>query len=182
MVEIVFEAGSFDFIVPGFEASQAIHCVCFASFCNRQESQFHAPSGFLNLSPNPLVCSTLLFSSSECGLAVLQQGQTVTELLFLTRHPEHSQESLLGLNLFIISETLFVVFCVTVFSVPARFNFCADDSTAMSIFFDFGFKETGFDSPQQGHLLTSAQFLSKQPEHSHDPSLGLNFSIRSSGF
>ena len=54
-VELVLDAGSFDFAVPGFKAWQATHCVWFASFCNKQESQFHEPSGFLNLSPNPLV-------------------------------------------------------------------------------------------------------------------------------
>lgn len=106
-VDPMLDAGSFGFVVPGFEAWQATHSVCFASFCSKQESQVHAPSGFLNLSPNPLVvnvCSGLLELLTEPGFAVLQQGQVLTELLFLRRHPGHSQESLLGLNLFIMSE------------------------------------------------------------------------------
>jgi len=111
----------------------------------------------------------------ELGLGVLQQGQVATELLFLTRHPEHSQESLLGLNLFIISE--FDISFVAVTSI-LMFNFCADDSETLSAIFGFVFTEVGLDVLQQGHVITFAAFLSKQPEHSHDPSAGLNLSIR----
>lgn len=108
---------------------------------------------------------------------MLQQGQVATELLFLTRHPGHSQESLLGLNLFIISELDISFVAVTSVLV---FNFCADDSVTLSVVFGFVFTEVvGLDILQQGHVIMFAAFLSKQPEHSQDPLAGLNLSIRS---
>jgi len=143
-VELMLDADLFDFTVPGFEAWQATHCVEFASFCIKQVSQFHDPSGFLNLSPNPLVdvWFALLDSPRELGLGVLQQGQVVTELLFRTRHPGHSQESLLGLNLFIIS-LLDVVPCIAMLSISSVPDFCEDDSATVSAFFGLVFMGVG---------------------------------------
>ena len=86
----------------------------------------------------------LLDPPRELGLEVLQQGQIVIELLFLTRHPGHSQESWLGLNLFIIS-SFDVVPCIAVLSVSAVLNFCGDDSITASVFFGLDFMEVGLD-------------------------------------
>lgn len=72
-----------------------------------------------------------------------------------------------------------IVSCIAVSFAPAVFNFCADDSAPKSVFFGLVFDELGLDVLQQGHVSTFAAFRSKQPEHSHDPSAGLNFSIKS---
>lgn len=89
---------------------QATHFVSSALFCTKHVSHSHAPSGFLNLSPNPLIpvetgsegvdavlaAEKLGGKVSDClspvpGLAVSQATHFTASDLFETRHVSHSQ-------------------------------------------------------------------------------------------
>lgn len=94
------------FFAPGFNPPQATHSVTFDSFCTMQVSQLHAPSGFLNLSPNPFASEaggSLLDPVPALGLAVWQHTQVSTEVAFLTIQLGHSHKSLVTLLLNIFS-------------------------------------------------------------------------------
>lgn len=50
-----------------------------------------------------------------------------------------------------------------VLSVLAAVDFCEDDSVTVFVFFRLVFMEVGLDALQQGHVITFAAFLNKQP-------------------
>lgn len=95
--------------VPGLALVQATHCVSSALFCTIHVSHSHAPSGFLNLSPNPkpvgtgaVEVGTVLTAekaegivnedlSPVPGLAVSQATHFTASGLFITRHVSQSQ-------------------------------------------------------------------------------------------
>lgn len=157
---------------PGFKPPQATHSVSSALFCTMHESHDHAPSGFLNLSPQPEVVvdfAVVVGAAFEAlpGFGFEQHTHVLAVSLFLTIHEEHSQELVDGLNFSIRSELA----AVDVF----------DLSLAASRLDFFGpmLIELGLAALQHGHVMTVLGFLSMQPEHSQDPSAGLNLSIRS---
>lgn len=95
---------------PGLEAVQATHLLSSALFCTKHVSHSHAPSGFLNLSPNPLIpVGTVsevvvgVLAAEKCGgkvsdglspvpgLAVSQATHFTASGLFETRQVSHSQ-------------------------------------------------------------------------------------------
>lgn len=99
-----------DQLLPGLVFMQATHFVASALFCTKQVSQSHAPSGFLNLSPNPAkpvetggagLDSALMAEKADGivsedlspvpGLAVSQATHFTASGLFLTRHVSQSQ-------------------------------------------------------------------------------------------
>lgn len=95
---------------PGLALVQATHLVSSALFCTIHVSHSHAPSGFLNLSPNPLnpvetgsagADAVLTAEKAEGrvseglspvpGLAVSQATHFTASGLFRTRHVSQSQ-------------------------------------------------------------------------------------------
>lgn len=94
---------------PGLALEQATHFVSSALFCKQQVSHSHAPSGFLNLSPNPMkpvlagaVGVDTVFTAEKAdgrvseglspvpGLAVSQATHLTASDLFMTRHVSQS--------------------------------------------------------------------------------------------
>lgn len=95
---------------PGFALVQATHFVSSALFCTKHVSHSHAPSGFLNLSPNPMnsvemgaVGADTVLTGEKAeervseglspvpGLAVSQATHFTASGLFITRHVSQSQ-------------------------------------------------------------------------------------------
>lgn len=94
--------------LPGLALMQATHFVSSALFSTKHVSHSHAPSGFLNLSPNPMnpvergAVNTVLTAekaegrvseglSPVPGLAVSQATHFTASGLFRTRHVSQSQ-------------------------------------------------------------------------------------------
>lgn len=96
--------------LPGLAFMQATHFVASALFSTIQVSHSHAPSAFLNLSPNPTkpvetggagAASALMAEKADGivsevfspvpGLAVSQATHFTASALFLTRHVSQSQ-------------------------------------------------------------------------------------------
>lgn len=90
-------------LAPGLAALQAIHCISAALFCTRQTSQSQAPSGFLNLSPNPNTGAVLAEEEdpdeAPAGLAPVQAAHFVSSALFCTQQVSHSHAPSGFLNL-----------------------------------------------------------------------------------
>lgn len=94
--------------VPGLAAVQATHLLSSALFCTIHVSHSHAPSGFLNLSPKPLIVETgsegvdVVLAAEKAGgkvneglspvpgLAVSQATHFTASGLLDTRHVSHS--------------------------------------------------------------------------------------------
>lgn len=104
------EAASEDPVdAPGLALEQATHFVSSALFCRQQVSHSHCPSGFLNLSPNPInpvlagaVGVDTVFTAEKAegrvseglspvpGFAVSQATHFTASDLFITRHVSQS--------------------------------------------------------------------------------------------
>lgn len=95
---------------PGLGVVQATHFVSSALFCTIHVSHSHEPSGFLNLSPNPIVPVEMGSGAGETeftaekaegrvkddlspvpGFAVSQATHFTASGLFCTKHVSHSQ-------------------------------------------------------------------------------------------
>lgn len=157
--------------LPGLAAVQATHLVSSALFCTKHVSHSHAPSGFLNLSPNPLMPVETGFVGADAvltvekaegnvseglspvpGLAVSQATHFTASGLFETRHVSQSQVPV-GLENIGPKPTAVtgVVVLVLLLSTPTE----VVGNRLLSV--DLG-EELGFGAIQQTHLVSDCLF------------------------
>lgn len=163
---------------------QATHFVSSALFCTIHVSHSHAPSGFLNLSPNPanpvvmgaVGLDTVLTDekaegrvseglSPVPGLAVSQATHFTASGLFRTRHVSQSQVPA-GLENIVPNPVVEVLF-VLLLSSPTEvalglLSLGLDDE-----------EELGWGAMQQTHFLSDGLFCTKQTSQLQ-PAVGLN--------
>lgn len=151
---------------------QATHLVSSALFCTIHVSHSHAPSGFLNLSPNPLkpvetgsvgVDPVLTVEKAEGnvseglspvpGLAVSQATHFPASGLFETRHVSHSQVPAglenIGPKPVVVAEEEAVL--VLLLSSPTELEGDSLFSTGLGV-------EFGFEALQQTHFVSDCLF------------------------
>ena len=163
--------------LPGLALMQATHFVSSALFCTKHVSHSHAPSGFLNLSPNPMnpvetgavgLGTVLTAEKAEGrvseglspvpGLAVSQATHFTASGLFRTRHVSQSQVPA-GLEniapnpaVVVVEEVVFVL----LFSSPTE----VVGDCLLSV--DFDEEELGCGAIQQTHFASDGLFCTKQ--------------------
>ncbi len=164
-------------VVPGLAAVQATHFVSSALFSTIHVSHSHAPSGFLNLSPNPMnpveagavgVDTVLTAEKAEGrvseglspvpGLAVSQATHFTASGLFETRHVSQSQVPA-GLENIVPKPVVVVVVevvSVLLLSSPTEMEI----EGLLSI--DLEEEELGCGAIQQTHLVSDGLFCTKQ--------------------
>lgn len=156
--------------LPGLAAVQATHLVSSALFSTKHVSHSHAPSGFLNLSPNPLMPVETGFVGADAvltvkaegnvseglspvpGLAVSQATHFTASGLFETRHVSQSQVpvGLENIGPKPVAGTEVVVL-VLLLSTPTE----VVGNSLLSI--DLG-EELGFGAIQQTHFVSDCLF------------------------
>lgn len=159
-------------LLPGLALVQATHFVSSALFCTIHVSHSHAPSGFLNLSPNPeltvAVGTTLAAEeaggrvnkglSPVPGLAVSQATHFTASGLFKTRHVSQSQVPV-GLENIVpkpVAVVVVEVVFVLLLSTPTK----AAGEGLLSI--DLDEEKLGCGAIQQTHFAFDGLFCTKQ--------------------
>lgn len=159
-------------LLPGLALVQATHFVSSALFCTIHVSHSHAPSGFLNLSPNPkltvAVGTTLAADvaggrvneglSPVPGLAVSQATHFTASGLFRTRHVSQSQVPA-GLEN-IVPKPVVVVVVEVVFILLLSNPTKAAGEGLLSI--DLDEEELGCGVIQQTHFASDSLFCTEQ--------------------
>lgn len=162
---------------PGFALMQATHFVSSALFSTIHVSHSHAPSGLLNLSPNPInpvetgavgVDTVLTAEKAEGrvseglspvpGLAVSQATHFTASGLFRTRHVSQSQVPA-GLEN-IVPKPVVVVVVEVVFVLLLSSPTEVVVESLLSI--DLDEEELGCGVIQQTHLVSDVLFCTKQ--------------------
>lgn len=169
--------------LPGLVFMQATHVVASALFSTIQVSHSHAPSAFLNLSPNPTKpvemggagASALMAEKADGivsevfspvpGLAVSQATHFTASALFLTRHVSQSQVPT-GLvntaaNPAVVVEVVLLLSSPSKVAVDGLLSSCVDE------------EELGLGVIQQTHFVSDGLFCTKQTSQFH-PGGGLN--------
>lgn len=161
-------------LLPGLVLMQATHFVSSALFSTIHVSHSHAPSAFLNLSPNPVnpvetgaegVDGVLTAEKAEGivseglnpipGLAVSQATHFTASGLFITRHVSQSQVPA-GLENIVPKPVVVVVVVVLLLSSPTGVAV----EGLLSI--DLDEKELGCGAIQQTHFVSDSLFCTKQ--------------------
>lgn len=159
---------------PGFGLVQATHLVSSALFCTIHVSHSHAPSGFLNLSPNPVnpvdagaagVDKVLAAEKAKGrvrdglspvpGLAVSQATHFTASGLLITRHVSQSQVPV-GLE---NNAPKPVVVDIGVFVVLLSWPTEAAGDCLLSVDLD---EELGCGAAQHTHFVSDSLFGTKQ--------------------
>ena len=159
-------------LLPGLALMQATHFVSSALFCTKHVSHSHAPSGFLNLSPNPLKpvetggmgVDTVLSAekadgkvseglSPVPGLAVSQATHFTASGLFTTRHVSQSQVPE-GLENIVPNPVVVVVAKVAFVLLLSRATELMGDGL-LSRELD---EKVGFGATEQTHLVSDCLF------------------------
>lgn len=173
---MAFRKGVVKFSLPGLAPMQATHFVSSALFCNIHVSHSHAPSGFLNLSPNPInpeemgavgLETVLTVEKAEGrvdeglspvpGLAVSQATHFTASGLFITRHVSHSQVPA-GLENIVPKPVVVVV--VKVLFVLLLSGPTEVEGGLLSL--DLEEDELGWGAMQQTHFVSDGLFCTKQ--------------------
>lgn len=159
-------------LLPGLAFMQATHFVSSALFCTIHVSHSHAPSGFLNWSPNPNLFvgagKALTAEKAEGrvneglspvpGLAVSQATHFTASGLFRTRHVSQSQVPA-GLEN-IVPKPVVVVVVEVVFVLLLSTATEAAGEDLLSI--DLDEEELGCGALQQTHFVSDGLFCTKQ--------------------
>lgn len=174
--------------LPGLGFVQATHFVSSALFSNIHESHSHAPSGLLNLSPNPMnpvetgtegVDTVFADEKAEGrvsdglspvpGLAVSHALHLTASGLFSTRHVSHSQVPA-GLENIVPKPVVVVVVVVEVLLLSSP-----TEVAVVGLLSNGSVEEgLGFGAEQATHFESDGLFCTKQTSHSHEPAWGLN--------
>lgn len=176
---------------PGLALMQATHFESSALFCTIHVSHSHAPSGFLNLSPNPAnpvemgaveVGTVLTAEKAEGrvseglspvpGLAVSQATHFTASGLFRTRHVSQSQVPA-GLEN-IVPKPVVVVVVEVVFVLLLSSPTEVKGEGLLSI--DFDEEELGCGAMQQTHFASDGLFCTKHTSQLQQFSGALNIS------
>lgn len=175
-------------LLPGLALMQATHFVSLALFSTMHISHSHAPSGFLNLSPNPTnpvetgavgVDAALTAEKADGivievlspvpGLAVSHATHFTASGLFITRHVSQSQVPG-GLANIVPNPVVVVVVEVAVVLLLSSPSDVADEVLLSR---DGDEEELGFGTIQQTHFVSDGLFCTKQTSQVH-PEGGLN--------
>lgn len=162
--------------LPGLALVQATHFVSSALFCTIHVSHSHAPSGFLNLSPNPAnpvemgaveVGTVLIAEKAEGrvseglspvpGLAVSQATHFTASGLFRTRHVSQSQVPAGLENIVPKPAVVVVVEVVFVLLLSSPTEVKGEGLLSM----DFDEEELGCGAIQQTHFASDGLFCTK---------------------
>lgn len=168
--EVAPSEGSAD--APGLALVQATHFVSSALFCTIHVSHSHAPSGFLNLSPNPInpvvtgavgLDTVLTAEKAEGrvseglspvpGLAVSQATHFTASGLFSTRHVSQSQVPA-GLENIVPKPVVDVLFVLLLS--------CPTEVAVGLLSLDLDEEELGWGFIQQTHFVSDDLFCTKQ--------------------
>lgn len=161
--------------LPGLALMQATHFVFSALFSTIHVSHSHAPSGFLNLSPNPMntvetgaVGGDTVLTAEKAegrvseglspvpGLAVSQATHFTASGLFRTRHVSHSHVPAGLANIAPKPALVVVVELVFVLLLSSPTEVVAEG--VMSIDLD----DEGWGAIQQAHLVSDGLFCTMQ--------------------
>lgn len=163
--------------LPGLGLMQATHFVSSALFSTIHVSHSQAPSGFLNLSPNPIkpvvtgavgVDTVLTAEKAEGrvseglspvpGLAVSQATHFTASGLFITRHVSQSQVPAALENIVPKSAAVVVVEVVFVLLLSIPTEVAVEGLLSI----DLDEEELGCGAIQQTHLVSDSLFCTKQ--------------------
>lgn len=164
---------------PGFALVQATHLVSSALFCTIHVSHSHAPSGFLNLSPNPAnpveagsagVDTVLTAEKAEGrvrdglspvpGLAVSQATHFTASGLLRTRHVSQSQVPV-GLENIVPNPVVAAAAVVVVVVLLPLLSWLTEDAGDCLLSVDLG-EELGCGAAQQTHFVSDSLLGTKQ--------------------
>lgn len=174
---------------PGLALEQATHFVSSALFCTQHTSHSHAPSGFLNLSPNPTnpvetgaVGVGAVFTAEKAegrvseglspvpGLAVSQATHFTASGLFITRHVSQSHVPA-GLENS-VPRPVEVVEVVEV-ALELLHSGLTEEAIGGLESVDLDEEDVGCAAPQQTHFVSEGLFCTKHVSQLH-PGGGLN--------